>query len=95
MSRVADTASHSTLLNNLNRSIERARDIQVQVSTGKVGLDTHPLAAIRSALYRWKPNGPAPTISSTAIASSICASRRWRASWRKLQNLRQTPGPSW
>ena len=39
MSRVADTASHSTLLNNLNRSIERARDIQVQVSTGKVGQD--------------------------------------------------------
>lgn len=39
MSRVADTASHSTLLNNLNRSIVRARDIQVQVSTGKVGLE--------------------------------------------------------
>lgn len=39
MTRVADTASHTTLLNNLNRSIERARDIQVQVSTGKVGQD--------------------------------------------------------
>lgn len=39
MTRVSDTASHTTMLNNLNRSIARARDIQVQVSTGKVGLE--------------------------------------------------------
>lgn len=39
MTRVSDTSSHSLMLANLNRSLERTRDVQVQISTGKVGLD--------------------------------------------------------
>lgn len=39
MTRVSDSASHAMMLANLNRSVGQARDIQVQVSTGKVGLD--------------------------------------------------------
>lgn len=37
MTRVSDAASHSLMLASLNRSIEGARDLQVQISTGKVG----------------------------------------------------------
>mgnify|MGYP003700808329 CR=1 FL=1 len=37
MTRVSDAASHSLMLANLNQSIGRARDVQVQISTGKVG----------------------------------------------------------
>ncbi|MGZ0187737.1 MAG: flagellin [Alphaproteobacteria bacterium] len=39
MSRVSDIGSHALMLNHLNRSLDRTRDIQVQISTGKVGLD--------------------------------------------------------
>ena len=39
MTRVADTASHALMLSNLNRSLESSRDLQVQISTGKVGLE--------------------------------------------------------
>lgn len=39
MTRVADTASHALMLSNLNRSLAATRDLQVQISTGKVGLE--------------------------------------------------------
>lgn len=39
MTRVSDSASHSLMLSSLNRSIGQTRDLQVQISTGKVGLE--------------------------------------------------------
>ncbi len=39
MTRVSDTASHALMLSGLNRSLDRTRDVQVQISTGKVGLE--------------------------------------------------------
>lgn len=39
MTRVSDSASHAMMLANLNRSLGNARELQVQVSTGKIGLD--------------------------------------------------------
>lgn len=37
MTRVSDAASHALMLTSLNRSIGGARDLQVQISSGKVG----------------------------------------------------------
>ncbi len=39
MTRVSDGASHAMMLTNLNRSLENTRNLQVQISTGKVGLN--------------------------------------------------------
>jgi len=39
MTRVSDISSHALMLSSLNRSIENSRDLQVQISTGKVGLN--------------------------------------------------------
>ena len=37
MTRVSDISSHALMLSSLNRSIDGARTLQVQISTGKVG----------------------------------------------------------
>lgn len=37
MTRVSDAASHAFMLNSLNKSLDNTRDIQVQISTGKIG----------------------------------------------------------